>query len=65
MSADSNRGRIPVSGPITVTIKEGMVTVAERSYTDTKKALDTMLWPNWMTEALMKVERQAARRKRA
>jgi len=52
------------SGPITITVTEGMVPIAERSYVDAKKALDSLLWPNWVTEAMMKAERGHKRRSR-
>jgi hypothetical protein len=52
------------SGPITITVTEGMVTLAERSYVDAKKALDSLLWPNWIAEAMMKAERGHKRRVR-
>ena len=49
------------SGPITIEIYEGMVKVAERTYVDAHKArLSARRWPQWMTVALRRVEREAA-----
>lgn len=43
------------SGPITVEIREGMVTVARHVYYDTRCAL-TDDWPKWVEETLERVE---------
>lgn len=45
------------SGPITIEIKEGMVTVARHVYEDTRCAL-TDDWPKWVEEALERIERE-------
>jgi len=52
------------SGPITVTVKEGMVTIAERTYTDASKMRYSVYgrWPRWIEVALSRVERQHRKR---
>lgn len=58
-----NRGYRPVTGPITITIKEGMVVVAERTYMDARQArFAARRWPQWMTNTLRRIEREAAKR---
>ena len=43
------------SGPITIEVKEGMVTVARHVYEDTRTAL-TDDWPKWVEETLELIE---------
>ena len=49
------------SGPITVEIKEGMVTEARHVYEDTRTAF-TDDWPKWVQETLERIELEAAER---
>lgn len=49
------------SGPITVEIREGMVTLARHVYEDTRCAL-TDDWPKWVEETLDRIERGATER---
>lgn len=51
------------SGPITVTVKEGMVTVSERYYEDAEVALySARAWPRWCQDAFEEIMRQARER---